>query len=62
MTHQWNDESQKPQLFSPSKEQRKDETIWTKMAYNGLQMSTFHLCGHPKCSRIGFQKQFLTHL
>ena len=32
MTHQWNDESQKPSLFALSEDQRKDEAIWTEIA------------------------------
>ena len=31
MTHQWNDESQKPLLFTLSEEQCKDATIWTEI-------------------------------
>ena len=27
-----------------------------KMAYNGLEIGSFHLFGHPKCFRIIFGK------
>ena len=30
MTHQWNDESQKPLLFALSEDRRKDKTMWTE--------------------------------
>ena len=36
-------------------------TEGAKMAYNELEMGTFHLLGHPKCSKIILANTFLTH-